>query len=135
MNVKKIFFCFLGIVLGEITLILCTTIAQEVIFNGVSYYSTTPVIIFGGFLTFLAAIIAGYVARLVGKRYAIIIPSIISTLIIMETAFLIFSGVTQGPVWFDVIAGFSLVLGIWIGYHYHEIKDSFGNQKYYPDPL
>ncbi|GAA4276565.1 hypothetical protein [Aquimarina mytili] len=135
MNLKNIFFCILGILLGEIALILCTTIAQEVLFNGVNSRSSIAVIAFGGLLTFLAAVFAGLISRIIGRIYTITIPSVISFFIILEMTYLVFSDITKDPVWFDILAGIGLISGIWIGYHYLEIKDSFHTQTYYPDHL
>ncbi len=133
MILKNIIFCILAIFLGEIVLILCTTLAQEVLFDGVNSRSSVPVVVFGGFFTFLAAVLAGLISRTIGRVYAITIPSVISFFIISEMAYLIFSGITQDPVWFDILAGSGLISGIWIGYHYLEIKNSFQIKNYYPD--
>ncbi|MCK8523112.1 hypothetical protein M0D21_16155 [Aquimarina sp. D1M17] len=133
MNSKSILFCILGIVFGEICLIVGTTFTQELVFKGIHYNSSASVIAFGGLLTFTAAIVSGHLARIVGRNYTILIPSVLSTLIIMETAYLTFSNITADPVWFDVLSGIGLIIGIWIGYHFIEIKDSFKGQQYYPD--
>ncbi len=125
----------LAIILGEISLVLCTTIVQEVLFSGVSYHSSLPILIFGGFFTFLASAISGLISRVIGNTYSIIIPSVISFFILTETTYLIFSGITSNPSWFDILAGNGLIIGIWIGYHYTEIKNSFFFKTYYPDQL
>ncbi len=114
----KILFIILGIVMGEIALVLFTSFAQEVVFDGISYNtSDNTTLIIGGLLTFAAAILAGVVARIVGRTYTRIIPLVISVIIIIEMTYLITSGITNDPVWFDIIAGGSLILGIWVGYH------------------
>ena len=106
-----------AIVLGETALVLLTTLAQEVFFDGISL-TNSPIheLIIGGALTMIAAVIAGLVtAKIAGKKNYF--PSlVISSLIIAETAFLIISSKTVDPVWFDALAGLSLVAGIWIGY-------------------
>ncbi|MEW7289288.1 hypothetical protein [Aquimarina sp. 2304DJ70-9] len=135
MIIKQILFAILAIILGEIALILCTTIAQEVLFNGINSHSSISTIVFGGFFTFLAAVVAGWVSRIIGRNYTITIPSVISFFILAEITYLIFSGITQDPVWFDILAGSGLIIGIWIGYHYREIKSSFYTKTYYPDHL
>ncbi len=134
MALKNLIFMILAIALGEIALILLTTIAQEVVFDGVSYHaSTMTTIVFGGFFTFLAAGIAGFIARITGRYYTLIIPSVISFFIITEMTYLIFSGATKDPVWFDLISGSGLIVGIWVGYHYQELKNSFFDNTFHPN--
>ncbi|SHJ46689.1 hypothetical protein [Aquimarina spongiae] len=133
MNIKATLFCVLGIIWGTIALAMFTSFVQEILFNGAHYTNaSTSIVIFSGFFTFLAAIAAGHVSRILGKTYTFIIPWMISNLIIMETVFLIFFGNTNDPIWYTVVGGCGLILGIWIGYHFLEIKDSFvtGSEYY-----
>ncbi|MEQ8364414.1 MAG: hypothetical protein RIF39_04950 [Cyclobacteriaceae bacterium] len=106
-----------GIVLGEIALILLTTLAQEVIYNGISY-NTSPTLdlLSGGLLTVLAAILAGIIAAYAGGKGNYWPHVFISIIISIEMTYLISSGITKDPLWFDVLAGLSLVTGVWIGF-------------------
>ena len=115
---KQIAFMILAAVLGEITLILLTTVAQELLFRGIDYY-TSPItdIIFGGLATFLAAVLAGLVAALIVKGRSFIPHILISIIIAIETGYLIISGALGGPIWFDIGSGLALILGIWTGHY------------------
>ena len=118
MNTKKILFIIIGVILGEVALVLFTAFVQAFLFDGISYTSSDKTtLILGGFLTIVAAVLAGVVARMVGRTYSRIIPSVISLIIIAEMTYLITSGITNDPVWFDVLSGIGLIAGIWIGYH------------------
>jgi len=130
MILKNIIFGILAIILGEVSLILFTTITQEILFDGVDSHSSITTIIFGGFFTFLAAIFAGLISRIIGRNYSITIPSIISFFIMTEVTYLILSQVTQDPIWFNLISGSGLIIAIWIGYHHQEIKNSFLTKTY-----
>ena len=111
-------YVILAIVLGEISLVLLTTIAQEVLYDGISFAtSSNNDIIFGGLATFLAAIIAGIVAAAITKANTRVPPSIISILVLAEMTYLMISGKLTNPIWFDVLSGLSLILGIWLGYY------------------
>lgn len=111
-----------AVLVGEITLILLTTVAQEVLFDGISYSSSSTLeLIIGGLGTFIAAVLAGIMARWVGKAYCRIVPHIISLLILAETTYLISMNRTLDPIWFDGIAGASLILGVWVGYFYKKL--------------
>lgn len=108
---------FLAVVLGEISLILLTTIAQEVMFDGIDYY-TSPLsdIFFGGLATFFASVLAGLVASLPVHCKSVLPHIILSCLILLETTVLLITGVLSGPLWFDILSGLSLIPGIWVGH-------------------
>ena len=111
-------YVILAIVLGEISLVLLTTIAQEVLYDGISFAtSSNNDIMFGGLATFLAAVIAGIVAAAITKASTRVPPSIISILVLAEMTYLMISGKLTNPIWFDVLSGLSLILGIWLGYY------------------
>lgn len=115
-SMKRSLIIILAAVLGEITLILGTTLAQEVLFDGIDYY-TSPMtdIFFGGLATFLAAVLAGMVAAMPVKAMSPIPHLIISLIIVLETTYLMASGSLNGPVWFDMLASASLIIGVWAG--------------------
>ncbi|MEW2922767.1 hypothetical protein AB1A65_14940 [Muricauda sp. ANG21] len=119
MGSKKIFRIVLAIIGGEIALIIFATIAQEVLFNGISYTTSSfSEIVFGGLATFIAAILAGAVARLIIHGKINLVPLGISVLITLEMTYLIVTGKTGDPIWFDILAGGSLIAGVWLGFNY-----------------
>jgi len=107
----------LATVLGEVALVLLTTVAQEVIYNGISYRSSPmPDILIGGMLTVMAAVLSGVIASYIGGKENYWPHGFISILIIAEMTYLILSGLTKDPLWFDILAGLSLVTGVWVGF-------------------
>ncbi len=115
---KKTSIIILAAVLGEITLILLTTLAQEVLFDGIDYYaSSMSEIVFGGMATFMAAVLAGMVAAVPVKAMSRIPQLIISIIIVLETTYLMASGSLNGPGWFDLLASGSLIIGVWAGHY------------------
>lgn len=108
----------LAALIGEIALALFTTIAQEVLFDGIDYYTSTNFeLIIGGIATFIAAILAGCFASLAIKNKNHWPHSIISLLIVAEMIYLVVTGRTSGPLWFSFSSGLSLIIGIWSGYY------------------
>jgi hypothetical protein len=127
MKTKNIIRIILAILGGEIALIILTTIAQEVLFKGIRYNSSSNFeLIFGGLATFIAAVLAGYVARIINKEGNKLIPLVISMIIITETTYLISINLSKDPVWFDAIAGASLVVGVWLGFYIKELLKNKG---------
>ena len=118
---------FIAIVLGEAVLALLTTVAQEVFFDGISLtHSPLPELIIGGTLTVLAAVIAGVATSWVAGPKNWLPSLVISVLIIAESVYLVNSGKTIDPVWFDSLAAASLIAGIWAGY---AIVETFRSHK------
>jgi hypothetical protein len=106
----------LAAVPGEFALIILTTVAQEVLFNGIDY-NTSPKfdLVLGGMATFIAAVLAGLLASIIVKGNSLTPHWIISVLILIEMTYLITTGVLTGPLWFEILSGFSLIVGVMAG--------------------
>lgn len=106
----------IAIVIGEIILVLGTTVAQEIMVDGVSWYSSNTFELFiGGIGSFLAAVLSGVVAYMIVKKSSIIPIIILSILVLIETIWLIQSGRFEEPIWFSLLGGAILILGFWVG--------------------
>ena len=105
-----------AVVVGEILLVLLTTVAQEVLVDGVYIeHSSVSDLILGGTATLLAGAISGYVAGCISVKSKI--PLIlISLLITIETIYLITANKTDGPIWFDVVSALALIFSVCFGY-------------------
>ena len=67
MTAKRFFIILIAAIAGEIALVLFTTLAQEVIVDGVQWgVSSTGDLILGGVATLIAGILAGMVASTIG---------------------------------------------------------------------
>ena len=123
---KNILFITLAIITGFASLTLLTIIAQEVIFDGISFTnSPLSTLLIGGGLSVLSAVFAGCIARLVYTPYKIIVPIIISLFIVADTTSIIVKNVSVDPAWFDLTAGVSLIIGVWVGYYYTQKMRQF----------
>lgn len=111
-----------AILVGEILLVLLTTIAQEVLVDGLYIeHSSVSDLIIGGIATLLAGAISGYVAGYISVKSKI--PFIvISLLITLETIYLITANKTEGPIWFDVISALALIFSVCFGYNLSQKK-------------
>ena len=70
-------------------------------------------------LVVLAAVVGGYVAGLIAGRSPMLHGLVMSCMVAVETTWLISSGRTTDPLWFDVMAAGSLVVGILLGSWLH----------------
>jgi len=115
---RTILWIILAALTGELALALFTTVAQEVLFGGIDFYTSSPFdILFGGFATFMAAILAGSVASMIIKNNNYWPHVLISLLVVAEMGYLISTGRTSGPFWFSIASGLSLIVGVWFGYY------------------
>ena len=104
-----------AIIVGEILLYSGTWFVQERIFHHVTYSDDVGILVGAGLLTPIAAVVAGFaVAAIAATRpYLHLVP--MCTLIIAETAYLYSRGLVDGPIWFEVSAGLSLIVGALLG--------------------
>lgn len=108
--------------IGEILLILLTTVAQEVLVDGVYIeHSSVSDLILGGTATLLAGAISGYVAGYISVKSKIPLI-IISLLITIETIYLITASKTENPIWFDIVSALALMLSVCFGYKLSQNK-------------
>jgi len=124
-----VFFNFLRVILaaiaGEAMLVFRITIVHENIFGGISLtVSPFSHVVLGGAGTFLSAFLAGLAAYLIVGRKNVAPHIIISLLIVVETSWLIMYSNTPDPLWFDLLASFSLIVGIWLGVGVFKLKFS-----------
>lgn len=117
MNLKFIFLVLIATVIGEVVLVLLTTVAQEVLVDGVHLKtSSNGDLILGGGATLLAGVITGFIVSLIVGKANKIAHILISILISLESTYLILSNKVSGPLWFDVLSAILLIASIWLGY-------------------
>ena len=92
------------------------TLVQDVWFGGVSYDTSSFSVLFvAGVFTFLSAASGGVLATLVAGKARRIAAVVMSGLVVAETTVLISTGDVAGPLWFDLLASGSLIVGILLG--------------------
>jgi hypothetical protein len=106
----------LGALIGYPLMGLLITVVQEWIFGGVGYHESSAVVLLvAGFGTFLSAVAGGWVAGRVVSFKNLYPNLLMCALVVLETTWLIRSGRTHGPLWFDFLAAGSLIAGILLG--------------------
>ena len=116
MNMLKIARGIVAVLGGYAVMGLLITLVQETWLGGVSYTtSTTGVLLVGGFFTFLSAVAAGALAGWIAGHHPLHHAAVMCLLVALETTWLITSGRTKDPLWFDLIASGSLLAGLMIG--------------------
>jgi hypothetical protein len=107
---------------GEATMVILITLVQESLFGGVSWTRSSPSVLFvSGTLTFLAAVLGGFVAGWIARGFPMLPALLIAAFIPVETTYLILTGRTTDPAWFDVMAASSLVVGLLLGAYFRVV--------------
>lgn len=101
---------------GYILLVLLSTLVQEAWLGGVSYRaSSLTTLILAGVFTPVAGIIAGYVTASIARRRPFLHALPICLAIAVETTVLYRTGKVDGPLWFEALAGATLIGGVILG--------------------
>jgi ABC-type spermidine/putrescine transport system permease subunit I len=112
-SLKKLGIILVAAVIGYGLMGFLITIVQEWIFHGVSFNkSSLPVLIIAGIGTFISAVIGGWIAYKINRNKTKISNIIMSILVVLETSWLLKTYKADSPVWFDVLAALSLIIGI-----------------------
>jgi hypothetical protein len=97
-------------------MVILITLVQETWLGGVSFgESSFGVLTLAGAFTFLAAVVGGYLTALLAPGNGIAHAGVICLLVVAETTYLITSGRVEGPLWFDLAGGASLLVGLLLG--------------------
>lgn len=112
----KILRLLAAVVAGYATMVIGITLVQETWFGGVGWYeSPMGELAVAGFFTFLAAVAGGFVGTLVAGGKTRVVGQVMCLLVVTETTLLTIQGTLDGPLWFDILAAGSLLVGILLG--------------------
>lgn len=104
----------LAIVLGYVTMVGFAWLAQEVLFFGVAWGSPLGPLLALGFFTSALGGLGGLVTAMIAPRWPFLHLLPMAGLIALETSYLYAEGIVRGPLWFEALAGASLIAGTFI---------------------
>lgn len=114
-NHKTGLIIMLAVISGYVSMGFMITVVQEWIFGGVSYNkSSLLVLAVAGFGTFLSAILGGWLAYFINSYSTKLSNMIMCGIVIVETTWILNTFKAESPIWFDVLAALSLIIGILI---------------------
>ncbi len=106
----------IAVVVGYAVMVILITLVQETWLGGVSYReSPRSVLAMAGFFTFLSAAIGGAVGTWLSGSAKLVAGFVMAGLVVVETTVLLSTGGLDGPLWFDLLAALSLIIGILLG--------------------
>jgi hypothetical protein len=105
-----------AVLCGYAVLVLLATLVQEFWLGGVSYRnSSLSTLALAGVFTPLSAVIAGFVTAAIARRRLLAHALPLCWAITVETTFLYRTGRVDGPLWFEMLAAASLIVGVLAG--------------------
>ena len=105
-----------AIMVGYFLMVVLITLVQVSWFGWVSLQrSSLGVLLVAGGLTFVAAALGGFVAGVIAGKNPLAHGLIMSGVVVAETTTLIVKNRVEGPLWFDLTAAGSLIVGIMLG--------------------
>ena len=116
-SLKKIMLAVLAMICGYAVMVIAITLVQEGIFGGVGFIKSSKTVLFmAGIGTFASAVLGGLTASFIFRKPGYTPHFLMCILLALETTYLITNGITKDPVWFDLLASFSLLVGIIAGW-------------------
>jgi hypothetical protein len=114
-NLKTGLIIMLAVISGYVSMGFLITVVQEWIFGGVSYNKSSLIVLaVAGFGTFLSAILGGWLAYFINSYSTKLSNMIMCGMVIVETTWILNTFKADSPIWFDVLAALSLIIGILI---------------------
>ncbi len=112
----RIFRSIAAVILGYATIVVGAVVFQELLFGGISYLDSPWLdLVIGGGLTALSAVAGGYLLAVVAPIRPMLHSIPLVLWLSFETTYLYVTEITAGPLWFDIVSGASLVVGVLIG--------------------
>lgn len=112
----RLFRSIAAVIIGYATIVVGAVIFQDLLFGGLSYLDSPWLhLVVGGGLTGLSAVVGGYLLAVIAPFRPMFHTIPLVLWLSFETTFLYITEVTAGPLWFDIVSGGSLVVGVLIG--------------------
>ncbi|MEM9001513.1 MAG: hypothetical protein AAGB24_14720 [Bacteroidota bacterium] len=112
----RLFLTVISTVVGALSLMLYTTLAQDVLLEGVGFCTSSNLdLVFSGLATFVAATISGFLASLIVVKDNFWPHVLISSFVAGKLFFMTFCGFWNGSFWFETGLHLSSIAGLWLG--------------------
>ena len=99
-----------AVVAGYAVIVAGTTLAFEVWLGGIGYYkSSTPVLAVASLAAFASGSAGGYVAAWLGGRPHLLHAAGVLLPLIIDTTYVVTSGVSSDPLWYDLVGALTLM--------------------------
>ena len=106
-----------SLLVGYLAIVIGAILGQDLLFGGVSSYEGTPAstLWIAGGLTALGAVVGGAAMAWVSKFHPWVSVSLLAAWLAFERIYLARQGILDNPLWFDAVAGGSVIAGVAVG--------------------
>ena len=106
-----------SLLVGYLVIVIGAILGQDLLFGGVSSYDESPAstLWIAGGLTTLGAVAGGAAMAWISKFHSWVSVSLLGTWLAFERIYLARQGILDNPLWFDAVAGGSVIAGVALG--------------------
>jgi hypothetical protein len=101
---------------GYLVIVAGTTLAFEYMLGGIGYYKSSPaVLVIASVAALVSGLAGGYVAAWVGGRPYLGNAATVLVPLVLDTTYVITSGISHDPVWYDLFGAGTLMVAAILG--------------------
>ncbi len=117
LTVKQIVRVIGSLLVGYLVIVIGAILGQDVLFGGVSSYYESPAstLWIAGGLTTLGAVAGGAAMAWISKFHPWVSVCLLGAWLAFERTYLARQGILDNPLWFDAVAGGSVIAGVALG--------------------
>ena len=116
-----------AVVVGYAVIAIGTTLAFEVWLGGIGYHkSSTPVLAVASLAAFLSGFSGGYAAAWLGGRPQLLHAAGVLIPLIIDTTYVVTSGVSSDPLWYDLAGAVTLMGAAVLGGYVRQLQSKRG---------
>ncbi len=106
-----------SLLVGYLVIVVGAILGQDLLFGGVSSYDESPAstLWIAGGLTTLGAVAGGAAMAWISKFHPWVSVSLLGAWLAFERMYLARQGILDNPLWFDAVAGGSVIAGVALG--------------------
>jgi hypothetical protein len=112
---------------GYAVIVVGTILAFEVWLGGIGYYkSSTAVLAIASLAAFVSGFSGGYVAAWLGGRPQLFHAAGVLLPLILDTTYVVTSGVSSDPLWYDLVGALTLMVAAVFGGYVRQFQSKKG---------
>ncbi len=106
-----------SLLVGYLVIVVGAILGQDLLFGGVTSYDESPAstLWIAGGLTTLGAVAGGAAMAWISKFHPWVSVSLLGAWLTFERMYLARQGILDNPLWFDAVAGGSVIAGVALG--------------------
>jgi hypothetical protein len=123
--ILKIGRVLLGVIAGYAVIVIGTILTFEVLLGGIGYYKSSSLVLgIASVGAFVVGFLGGCVAALIGGRSYLLSAAGVLLPLVLDTTYVINSGISKDPLWYDLIGAGTLMFATLVGGYFLTTRTS-----------